>query len=141
MSEISYSLAVSDGDLVQNGSQLGLVFGVDKLRQDIQLWLMERYGGDRFHVNMGSILQDFIGGIANESARVEVQGEVLRILQNYQALQLRKFKNDPQSLSASELLISIDDIITSIRYDAVNVAVKLRNGSQQATTIKVVSTT
>lgn len=138
---MSYSLAVRDGDLVQAGSQLGLTFGVDKLRQDIQLWLMEQYGGDRFHVNMGSILQDFIGGIANESARVEVQGEVLRILQNYQALQLRKFKNDPQSLSVSELLVSIDDIKTSISYDTVNVAIRLRNGSQQSTTIKVVSST
>ena len=141
MGEISYSLAVKDGDLVQQGSQLGLIFGVDKLQQDIQLWLMEQYGGDRFHVNMGSILQDFIGGIANESARVEVQGEVLRILQNYQALQLRKFKNDPQSLSVSELLISIDAINTSISYDTVNVMIKLRNGSQQFTTIKVVSST
>lgn len=138
---MSYSLAVQGGDLVQQGSQLGLTFGVDKLRQDIQLWLMEQYGGDRFHVNMGSILQDFIGGIANESARVEVQGEVLRILQNYQALQLRKFKNDPQSLSVSELLVSIDAINTSISYDSVNVVIKLRNGSQQYATIKVVSTT
>lgn len=138
---MSYSLAVKDGDLVQVGSQLGLTFGVDKLRQDIQLWLMEQYGGDRFHVNMGSILQDFIGGIANESSRVEVQGEVLRILQNYQALQLRKFKNSPQSLSVSELLVSIDAIDTSISYDSVNVAIKLRNGSQEYTTIKVVSTT
>ena len=138
---MSYSLAVRDGDLVQTGSQLGLTFGVDKLRQDIQLWLMEQYGGDRFHVNMGSILQDFIGGIANESARVEVQGEVLRILQNYQALQLRKFKNSPQSLSVSELLVSIDDIKTSISYDTVNVTIRLRNGSQQSTTIKVVSST
>ena len=138
---MSYSLAVRDGDLVQTGSQLGLTFGVDKLRQDIQLWLMEQYGGDRFHVNMGSILQDFLGGIANESARVEVQGEVLRILQNYQALQLRKFKNSPQSLSVSELLVSIDDIKTSISYDTVNVTIRLRNGSQQSTTIKVVSST
>lgn len=138
---MSYSLAIKDGDLVQSGSSLGLVFGVDKLRQDIQLWLMERYGGDRFHVNMGSILQEFIGGIANESARVEVQGEVLRVLQNYQAVQLRRFKNNPQSLSASEMLVSIDDIAASIKYDAVNVAIKLRNGSNQATTIKVVSST
>ncbi len=138
---MSYSLAVRDGDLVQTGSQLSLVFGVDKLRQDIQLWLTERYGGDRFHVNTGSILQEFIGGVASESTRVEVQGEVLRVLQNYQALQLRKFKNDPQSLSASELLVSIDDIITAVQYDTVNVSVKLRNGSQQSATIKVVSTT
>jgi phage baseplate assembly protein W len=138
---VSYSLAVSDGDLVQNGSQLSLVFGVDKLRQDIQLWLTERHGGDRFHVNMGSILQDFIGLVANESSRVEVQSEVLRVLEGYQQLQLKKFKDAPQSLSASELLVSVDKIITAIKYDTVNVTIKLRNGSKQYTTIKVVSTT
>lgn len=138
---MSYSFAIKDGDLVQTGSQLDLVFGVDKLRQDIQLWLMERYGGDRFHVNTGSILQEFIGGVAKESTRVEVQAEVLRVLQNYQTLQLRKFKNNPQSLSTDELLVSIDNIVSQIQYDTVNVTVKLRNGSQQATTIKVVSTT
>lgn len=120
---------------------MGLVFGVDKLRQDVQLWLLERYGGDRFHVNMGSILQEFIGGVANESTRVEVQSEVLRVLQNYQALQVRKFKNSPQSLSASELLVSIDNIVATIQYDTVNVTAKLRNGSQESTTIKVVSST
>lgn len=138
---MSFSLAVKDGDLVQNGSRVGLVYGTDKLKQDVQLWMMQRYGGDRFHVSMGSILQDFIGGIANESTRVEAQGEVLRVLQNYQAVQLRKFKNSPQSLSADELLVSVDNIIASIMYDTITIAIKLRNGSQQSTTIKVVSST
>ena len=81
---MSYSLAISNGDLVQQGSRLGLVYGVDKLRQDINCWLLERYGGDRFHVNMGSILQEFIGGIISESSRAEVQAEIFRVLQNYQ---------------------------------------------------------
>lgn len=134
---MSYSLAVADGDLVQNGSQLGLVFGVDKLKQDVYLWLTERYGGDRFHVNMGSILQDFIGGIANETARVEIQAEIFRVLQNYQAMQLKRFKENPENFSASELLISVDDILAGLNYDTVRVAVRLRNGSSQSTTIKV----
>lgn len=134
---MSYSLALADGDLVQNGSQLGLVFGVDKLKQDVYLWLTERYGGDRFHVNMGSILQDFIGGIANETARVEIQAEIFRVLQNYQAMQLKRFKENPENFSASELLISVDDILAGLNYDTVRVAVRLRNGSSQSTTIKV----
>ena len=138
---MSYSLAIADGDLVQKGSQLDLVFGVDKLRQDIYLWIMERYGGDRFHVNMGSILQEFIGSIATESSRAEVHAEVFRVLQNYQALQLRKFKEHPELLSASELLVSVDEISTQMSYDTINVGIKLRNGSEQATTIKVVQST
>lgn len=134
---MSYSLAIVDGDLAQKGSQLSIVQGVDKLRQDIYLWIMERYGGDRFHVNMGSILQEFIGGIATESTQAEVHAEIFRVLQNYQAVQLRRFKEDPQLLSASELLVSVDDIVTKISYDTVNVAIKLRNGSSQSTTIAV----
>ena len=107
---MSYSLAVANGDLVQKGDQLDLVFGVNKLEQDIYLWIMERYGIDRFHVTMGSVLQDFIGGIVSDSVRAQIQAEVLRVLQNYQAIQLRTLKENPRSLSTSELLISIDDI-------------------------------
>lgn len=138
---MSYSLAIADGDLVQQGSRLGIVFGVDKLKQDINCWLMERYGGDRFHVNMGSILQEFIGGVASEATRAEVHAEVFRVLQNYQALQYRRFKENPEKLSPSELLVSVDEIIAAVRYDTVGVAVRLRNGSQQATTIRVIQNT
>jgi len=137
---MSYSLAIADGDLVQRGSQLDVVFGVDKLKQDIYLWIMERYGADRFHVNMGSILQEFIGGIITESTRAEVHAEVFRILQNYQSLQLRRFRENPELLSSSELLVSVDEIRTALNYDTINVLIRLRNGSDQATTINVVQT-
>lgn len=135
---MSFSLAIVDGDLVQKGSQMGLVFGVNKLEQDIYLWLMERYGGDRFHTNMGSTLQEYIGGIASESTRAEVHAEIFRVLQNYQAVQLRKFKENPELLSASELLVSVDEISTQMSYDTIAARLRLRNGSEQQTTIKVV---
>ncbi len=138
---MSYSLAVADGDLVQKGSQLGIVFGKDKLTQDIYLLIMERYGGDRFHVNMGSTLQDYVGSIASESTRAEVHAEIFRVLQNYQAVQLRRFRENPELLSASELLVSVDAIQTAMNYDTINAAIKLRNGSDQATTINVVQST
>ncbi len=134
---MSYSLAIADGDLVQRGSRLDVVYGLDKLKQDVYCWLMERYGGDRFHVNMGSILQEFIGGIASESTRVEVQSEIFRVLQNYQAMQLRRFKENPEKMSASELLVSVDDIMAALSYDTIRVGIKLRNGSNESTTIKV----
>jgi hypothetical protein len=137
---MSYSLAIADGDLVPLGSQLGLVYGLNKLKQDVNCWLVERYGGDRFHVNMGSILQEFIGGVISESTRAEVHAEIFRVLQNYQALQYRRFKENPEKLSPGELLVSVDDIVTAIQYDTVRVAVRLRNGSEQVTTIKVVQT-
>lgn len=138
---MSYSLAIADGDLVQNGSQLGVVYGLAKLKQDINCWLMERYGGDRFHVNTGSILQDFIGGVVSESTRAEVYAEVFRVIQNYQSLQVRRFRENPERMSSSELLVSVDDILATVSYDTINVVIRLRNGSNQATTIRVVQNT
>lgn len=138
---MSYSLAVADGDLVQQGSQLALVWGQDKLLQDVDLWLRERYGIDRFHVTMGSVLQDFIGGIVDESTRAEVQSEILRVLQNYQAVQLRKFKQNPQMLSATELLISVDDVQTTVSYDTVSAWIKMRNATGVVSTVAVSTST
>ncbi|AAN16792.1 hypothetical protein Cali_134 [Mycobacterium phage Cali] len=138
---MSFSLALENGDLVQRGSQLAVVQGRAKLEQDINLWLLERYGGDRFHLNMGSILQEFIGGIASPSARAEIHAEVFRVLQNYQALQLRRFRENPQNLSASELLVSVDEITTQMTYDTVRVTVKMRNGVNQSSTISVLQST
>lgn len=134
---MSFSFRIVDGDLAPLGNQFGLVFGVEKLKQDVDLWLRERFAGDRFHMMMGSILQDFIGDIMSGSTRAEIHAEVLRVLQNYQAVQLRRLKENPQLLSPSELLVSIDDILTNVSYDTVSVAIKLRNGSEQATTIRI----
>lgn len=134
---ISYSLAVADGDLVVRGDQLGIVFGADKLRQDIVLWLTERYGGDRFHTSMGSILQEFIGDIVSETTRAEIHAEVFRVLQNYQEVMIRRFKESPQLLSPSEMLVSVDDITTTASYDTVTVTMRLRNGANRVTAIKL----
>lgn len=138
---MSFSLAVQDGDLVQLGNQLDLVFGTEKLIQDIYLWIMEDYGIDRFHVTMGSILSDFIGGIVDETTRVEIQSEILRVLQNYQAVQVRALKEDPAKFSTSELLVSVDSIKVQVSFDTINALIRLRNGSGESAAIRVASTT
>ncbi|QDF18615.1 baseplate wedge protein [Gordonia phage Pupper] len=137
---MSFSLAVVNGDLAQQGSTLDIVFGADKLKQDVDLWLRERFGGDRFHRNMGSILQDFVGDVVSPQTESEIQSEVLRVLQNYQSVQYRRLKENPQSLSHSELLLSVDSIKTQVNYDTVIVTVRLRNGSGTLTTVSVAST-
>lgn len=136
---MTFSLKIVDGDLSQRGSTLEVVFGKDKLTQDLDCWLKERYGGDRFHVNMGSVLQEYIGGIISVNTQREVESEVLRVLQNYQAVQLRGLKQDPTSYSHSELLLSIEDIATTVLYDAIYVSIKIRNGANELTTITTVS--
>ena len=132
---MSYSLKIVDGDLSQRGTQLDLVFGKNKLLQDIDFWLRERYGADRFHTNMGSTLQEYIGGILDNSTRREVRDEVFRVLQNYQAVQMRGVTENPQKFSATEVLYSIEDIRTEVLYDRIYVAIKIRNGSGEVSTV------
>jgi hypothetical protein len=136
---VSYSLAIADGDLAKRGSQMALVFGVNKLKQDMNCWLLEQYGGDRFHTNMGSVLREFIGGVVSGSTRAEVEAEIMRVLENYQAMQVRRFKENPQKFSPSELLVSVDSVDVTVDYSVVRATVRVRNGSNEATTINVAS--
>lgn len=128
-------MKIVEGDLAGKGSTLQVVFGIDKLKQDLDLWLRERYGGDRFHPNMGSTLQEYIGGVVSQGACQEIQGEALRVLQNYQELQIRILKSDPQLLSYSEMLISIEEVTAVGYYDSVYVRIRIRNGSNEVQTI------
>jgi len=127
---MGYSLAVSNGDLVMEGSYLKVVWGIDKLKQDLQLWMTERYGSDRFHPAMGSILQDYIGTVISPRTRAEIQDEVMRVLDNYQRVQLQAFQKSPTLFGMSELLEAIDDIKVNITFDTVNVSVSVRNAAR-----------
>lgn len=141
VSPISYSLAITNGDLEIQGNELRLVFGVDKLRQDFNAWIQERYGGDRFHLNYGSILQDFVGHVVDEDARDQVYAEVLRVARNYQAVQKRAMQDDPTLLSHSEMLVDVTDVSAKIDYDTVSVSIKLINGSDQVAKVGILTTT
>lgn len=132
---MSFSLMVANGDLVQQGSQLGIVYGVDKLKQDLTLWLAERYGIDRFHPAMGSNLQNYIGGIISYHTQSMVYNEVMRVLDNYQRVQFRGLREAPTVYSLSELLWSIDQLNVGVGYDTVGVFIQVSNGQQQPATV------
>lgn len=134
---MSFSLQILNGDLSQQGSQLGIVANVDKLTQDLTLWMTERYGIDRFHPAMGSSFQNWIGGIISYHTQQMVQNEAERILDNYQKVQYRGLREAPQLYSLSELLYSINSIKVSIAFDTVSVAINVSNAQQQPTTIQV----
>ena len=134
---MSFSLAVSDGDLVQQGSALGIVYGIDKIKQDLQLWVTEPYGGDRFFPSMGSILQDMIGGVIDRSTLDRVTNEVYRVLDNYQRVQFAALNKNPAKFSTSELLFSIDDVSARLGYDTVTVIVKVRSAASNAASITI----
>lgn len=132
---MSFSLALQGGDLVQEGSHLQIVYGVEKLEQDLQLWVAERYGIDRFHPGMGSQLQDFIGGVIGFSTRTAVYNEILRVLNNYQRVQYLGLRAAPALYSLSELLWSINDINIGVGFDTVAVSINVSNAETTDTTI------
>jgi hypothetical protein len=134
---MSFSLQIANGDLVQRGSQLGIVYGANKLQQDMVLWLSERYGIDRFHPAYGSNFQNYIGGIIGYSTQSMVYNEAMRVLDNYQKVQFLAFKANPSLFSLSELLYSINSVNVSVSYDTVNVSVNVSNGQQQTATVNV----
>ena len=135
MRTISYSLAVADGDLVLEGSNLGIVTGIDKLKMELSHWVTERYGGDRFHPDMGSILQSMIGGRVTASTQYRISTELARVLDNYQRVQYVALQANPSLFSTSELLYSIDDIAVTISYDTVSAVVKVTSAAKNTDSI------
>jgi len=121
---VSFSLAIADGDILLKGSQMGIVTGVDKIYQDLSIWLRERFRCDRFHLTYGSILDNFIGGIITQSSGAEVRSEVMRVLQNYQSLQAKIVRTNPSLLSADEILLTVDDIQVRTTFDTVSVLIR-----------------
>lgn len=140
---MSFSLALSqNGDLVQRGSSLGIVYGIDKLAQDLKLWLTESFGGDMMHPELGSTLESYIGSIITPATKAEIQSEVLRVLQNYQAVQLRGIQIVPQKYSMSEILYSINDVKVVLSYDTVSVTISVSTAppSVQVATVTATAT-
>ena len=105
------------GDLSVLGRSTRLVSGTGKLIQDLNCWLREAYGVDRFHRSYGSVLPSFIGQVITDDALFEVEVEVRRVLQNYQAVQIRRLRETPSVFSRAELLDEIIDVKVTPSYD------------------------
>lgn len=134
---MTFSLKVVGGDLAVEGSELGIVWGVDKLKQDLTLWMTERYGIDRFHPGLGSNFQNYIGGIISYHTRAQVQQEAERILDNYQRVTWRGLREAPNLYSLSELMYSINYVKVNISFDTVSVGIGVSNAVQQSAVIDV----
>jgi hypothetical protein len=128
---MTYSLALSDKDLAIDGSRLGIVSGLNKLKQDLDLWLKEEFSTDRFHPRFGSTLERYIGGIIEEDTVFEIKAEVLRVLTNYQQLQLQRLQTRQQAFTTDELLDEIVSVRTSVSFDSVYVDIRFKTASNQ----------
>ena len=134
---MSYSFMVAEQDIKLKGSHVGLVYGRDKLIQDLTLWLTERYRSDRFHSNYGSILDGFIGEVMDPMTASEVEAEVYRVLQNYQMVQYRRMQDDPTSLSPEEVLVEVEDVNAKVDFDSVVVVISIVTGTRARGTFRV----
>lgn len=130
---MTFSLAVANGDLVTQGSELLIVSGSGKLKQDLELWLLTRYGSSRFHPTFGSALQSFIGGVIGSATHANTYNEILRVLTNYQAVVYNLFTANPGNFSIEELPYSIESINVGITYDTVYATVQVSNPATTTT--------
>jgi hypothetical protein len=135
---VSISLKVVNGDLSITAGRFDLVQGTNKLTQDLTLWLTERYRDDRFHPTYGSILDGYIGGVINaQDTIVRVQSETLRVLANYQQIQMARFRESPNKFQPSELLQSVNGVDVSLSYDKVIVLVRITTAARTTTALSV----
>lgn len=86
------SLRVREGDLVVTAGAAEAVAGVDKLVQDLSLWLQEPIGTGFTTPNFGSTLPGLIGSGSPDAAALEIRSEVVRVLGIYQAYQYERIK-------------------------------------------------
>lgn len=121
---MSFSLKITNGDLDLSSNTMGVVQGVDKLTQDLSLWLREQYGIDRFHPDYGSALDGFIGGTISIATQHEIQVEVLRILSIYQQVQTIALQKNPSKFALDEILSTVTSVDCQAGYDSVYVTVR-----------------
>ena len=113
------SFALEDGDLAVRSSRVQLVSGQDKLKQDLDCWLKETYGSDRFHLLYGSVLDQYVGSVINFDTAAYIRAEVIRVLNNFQQLQLRRVQANAALFSPQQLLDTIVSVVVGSNYDTI----------------------
>lgn len=125
------------GDLAVLGRSTQLVSGTQKLIQDLNCWLKESFGVDRFHRAYGSVLRNFVGGVVKQSSAYEIQAEVMRVLKNYQQVQLIRFREKPGLFSREELLERITSVEAAPFYDRVDVRITIQTAGGNYGTMRI----
>ena len=114
---MSTSLAVVNGDLVVGpGRRFDTVSGKAKLKQDLELWILEKIGTDPSFLNYGSHLDEFIGTIIGPDTTNRIRNEILRVIQQYQSIQYNRVRTETiqllgkSTLEADEIINTIDSV-------------------------------
>lgn len=146
---MTWSLAISNGDISYGQNGLNTVTGSDKLVQDLSCTILEPLGTDYSDPNFGSVIEGgvdadgivypgYIGAANNAAMQGLIASEIQRICQNYQIDQIQRNQNDLSSygvstLSAGEALLNV----TSVQVNQVDtmayVTVDLTTGTGSVT--------
>lgn len=122
------TLALVNGDLVVTGSGHATVSGAGKTVQDIGVALREEFGIDRFHPMWGSLLPDMVGRPLTDEVQQDVRSEVVRIINNYMAVQQEVIANKAygSTVSTSEVLDRVTKVtVTPQDFGTMRITVNL----------------
>lgn len=124
------TLALASGDLVVGSTGFETISGARKIRQDTALALGEVFGSDRFHPELGSILDDFLGQPVNAETEMLVRAEIGRVIAQYVAVQDREVLKDHLALrasrfDASDVVTAINQIVAKMGFDTIRVTANL----------------
>lgn len=138
------SFRVENGDLALSpGRIVDFVQGQNKLVQDLTLWLLEPYGIGYTTPAFGSLLLSMIGTAFGEGQLADVESEVNRILELYQANQFQRIKaaRDNGKLylyTKREILNQIGQITSTQLLDHAQIQVGIKTASGQDTQIAAI---
>ncbi len=141
------TLALQGGDLVVGSQGHKTITGSQRIRQDLALALGEPYGNDRFHPTWGSTLPLYVGRPIDPDADMLVRSEVARVVQSYIDTQRAEVLSDGLNgrrtrFTTSDVVSRLNNITTTVLYDAVRVKISLTTQSGENLAIaRAVSTT
>jgi hypothetical protein len=142
---MSWSLAITNGDLSFGSAGLNVVTGASKLTQDLACDILEPMGTDPLHPSFGSVIdggvdtngnyiQGVIGQINDSATGTAVGNEVSRICENYQTQQIARNQADvatyaKSTLTADEALLAVLNIQVEQIQDQALVTATLQTGA------------
>lgn len=149
---MSNNFKIQQGDLVVGtGRAYERVSGLEKLQQDLELWILEKIGTDPSTPTYGSALDggiingepfpSYIGQLSSDARVREIEAEVRRVLELYQETQINKMQSEmaqfggKHTLRGDEVLASIDSVQAAAQADMIIVRVQLTTAAQTALTL------
>lgn len=150
---MSWSLRVSQGDLVLDGPSFDTVTNENKLVQDFRHYLLTHMGQDDMYPWYGSLIdggtkpngQTVDSPIAStdwNSVTLQISSEIRRIASAYQRQQIERAERDrtrynKSTLTMGEVLAAVTDIKFQQIEDTLNVRIFIQSGRDLIGTVSL----